>query len=324
MPTLVNIDKGEEKIDAFELFPPQEGELNLYYGKIRNGKNYACTVDIIERLERGSIEYVNWNINWQGYDQREKVFYKILGALGLKKHYVKFPKENLRFYRFEPDWLREHYGVNDFWEFLRTRTDCVVNVDEAYIPFDSYKLTKMSLNDRLTVLSTGHYNRTINVISQRPSGIHVVMRGNINRFFKIEKTFNGFWLFPPRFQKTEFQEMLMEMPDESKDLETGEYLKAESVQRYWGRKKIFNIYDTKYLRGDLPSSQPNLTEIHAMRYIDRVKLLKVQWRRKGAKSAEGRSPLAIPRYSSTLNTSPKSKRLDVAFATSKSTSGERV
>lgn len=299
MPTLVNTENGVEEIDVLDLFPPMEGELNLYYGKIRNGKNYTCTVDILKRLKKGSVEYVNWNIDWQGYDQRDIWYYRILGVLGLKRTFYKFPKGNLRFYKFDAN----------FWEWLASRNDCVINVDEAYIPFDSYKLTKLSLKDRLTVLSTGHYNRTINVISQRASGIHVVMRANVNRFFKIEKVFNGFWLIPPRFQKTEIQDMMAEMPDESKDPETGEYLHAESIERYWGKKKYFKIYDTKYLRGDMPTSQPNLTEIHQLKYPERVKML---WKKNTVRSDvksvadELRSP--TPRLNSTSVINLKSLR----------------
>jgi len=57
--------------EIYNLFAPVEGLNAVYYGKVRNGKTYAATADIIELLQRGEIVYANWNISFEGFDERE-------------------------------------------------------------------------------------------------------------------------------------------------------------------------------------------------------------------------------------------------------------
>ena len=130
----------------------------------------------------------------------------------------------------------------------------------------------MPIRDRATVLHTRHFNRRIVIISQRPTAIHVVLRANVARFYKCEKTELNliFWKFN-RFFLTEYQEMIGETVDETK---------PEGTVAYWGKKEIYNLFDSKYMRGDMPDSQPNMAEVFRLRWNEIAELWE---KRKGRK-----------------------------------------
>lgn len=258
MPTTIYDKNGDpHEVDMFDIIPPDEGSMNQYYGRIGEGKTYAGTADAIDDLNRGQVVYTSWHIAWDGLDEREYLRYRFLYWLGIKKFFWKFPKDNWHF-----------IDINraDIVEFIGSLTDCIIYLDEGHLVLDSYITTKMSREDRATVLHTRHYDRTINVLSQRPTAIHVVVRANVNRFFKLEKIFDVrlFWKKNwriVRFRKTEFQDTgADDKPDEAREVdpETGKekgYKFAVSEKHYLSRKRIRNAYDTKYLRGGKGHSQ---------------------------------------------------------------------
>jgi hypothetical protein len=59
------------------------------------------------------------------------------------------------------------------------------------------------------------------------------------------------------FQRTEFQDMTGETVDEDDEL-------VISKKNYFGRKRVFEAYDTKYLRGDMKASQS--VHVHGYQY----------------------------------------------------------
>jgi len=258
MPTTIYDKEGNAvEVDIFDILPPDEGSMNQYYGRIGAGKTYAGTADALADLRRGQIVYTSWNLEWNGYNQEEHWWYRLLYALHIRNFYWVFPKSNWKFI----DINRE-----DIVEFIGTLTDCIIYLDEGHLVLDSYLTTRMSRQDRATVLHTRHFDRTINVLSQRPTAIHVTVRANVNRFFKLEKILDVklFWKKNwriVRFLKTEFQDTgADDKPDEARevDKETGKelgYKFAVSQRWYWSRGKIRNAYNTKYMRGGLGHSQ---------------------------------------------------------------------
>lgn len=257
-----------------ELIPPNEGALRQYYGRIRNGKTYAATSDIIDDLNSGQVVYANWPVKWEGKDQRKEFFARLLGALGLKKKFWVYPKTNFHFVD-----LRDLNNVlvdnkalgKNFYDWFATLTSCSVYLDEGHIYYDSYLALKMNLKNRIAILDTGHYDRTINIISQRPTAIHAVLRGNVNQFFKCEKTMD--FLGWKIFKRTEFQDVANEVPNEERETivnpktgekSYGEYVWAISEKTYWGRKKIYEAYNTKYRRFNTPESQSNEAHIYKL------------------------------------------------------------
>lgn len=253
MPTLIKNGEEFTEIDALELFPPDEGSINQWYGHIGSGKTYGATCEILEKLKQGKVIYATWKIKWEGYDERKEFFPLILGILGLKKFFAVYPKENLRFFEIN----------EEFYKIMGRLTSCEVYLDEGHIAFDSYQLAKMSMEKRLAVLDTRHYDRTINIISQRPSAVHATIRGNVNRFYKMEeKTFFKWKIFT----RKEYQDVdANEKPDENKD--------AITEKTFWGRKKIYQLYDSKYRRQGIPESQKNLSQLYKLSWKESMKNL---------------------------------------------------
>jgi len=71
MPSLISTPEGIKEIDIFDLLPPDEGEINIYYGRIGNGKTFAGARNIYAELRRGLVVYANWKMDWQGLDETE-------------------------------------------------------------------------------------------------------------------------------------------------------------------------------------------------------------------------------------------------------------
>lgn len=257
-----------EKIKIPDIFPIGEAFIDCYYGKIRQGKTYTGTAGVWRDLCQGNVVYSSWPIEFEGYDQTKIFWYRLLGALGLKKHFLIIPKENLHFV----DMMS--MTSEEFWNWFQTISDAVVWIDEAQKPFDSYLKTLMESSHRMAIFATGHFNRALKLCVQRPMQIHISIRANIQRYYKLEKTFDGWWIIPPHFKMTEFQELksMDAVPDETLD-EDGNYLYAESVKSFWLDRKIARAYNSKYLRGNFPSSQENLAYFIFKNWKQRFKLL---------------------------------------------------
>lgn len=249
MVSLVPVGKEVKEIDLLHLFEGVEGEISQRYGRIGQGKTYGATADVLDELKRGHVVYVNWKIDFEGYDQRDSLLY-LIGSLLFpwKNKLFVFPKENLKFIEIDANFIDK----------FATLTNCSVYLDEGHVVFDSYEMAKMSMKKRTSVLHTRHFDRSINIISQRPTAIHRMLRANVNRFYKYEKYGKYPFLL---FKRTEYQDMEDENVDEEKPL---------SVKLYLGKKRIFKCYDSKYLRKDLEDSQALAFKAYKMNYIARI------------------------------------------------------
>jgi len=121
------------------------------------------------------------------------------------------------------------------------------------------------MSTREIALLTAHFDRTIKIITQRPIAIHTNLRGNVNRFFKVQKELPFFGLFGPKFYVTEIQEMKMgEVPDEDN---------PEGQISFWGSRKLYSLYNYKSMRGDVPRSQPNYADAVRSNHLEILKSL---------------------------------------------------
>jgi len=269
------LDQGE----LLDLIGVQAGFLAQIYGKIKNGKTYLATVMAIQTAEKGQVVYVNWPIDWNGYDERRMFWYRVLGLLGLKKDFMVYPRSNLIFADLSDVNDVKVDGVStglNFYDWFGRLTSCTCFFDEGHIYYDSYLALKMDLSKRLSILETAHYDRSVYIISQRCTAIHAVLRGNVNIFYKCEKLRNAWWIFRASFRRVEFQEVdNNERPNEERetiiDPETGkksygDYLFAESIIKFKGRKKIYAIYNSKYRRLGAVESQENNAEIYRVKW----------------------------------------------------------
>lgn len=257
----------KEEINLLDFFPAAEGEINLTYGRIGNGKTTVSTLEIKRRLRKGEVVYANWKIDIKDEDERDSWFNIFCWFIGLKKKFtVIHCSKNLIYFPIDNEYARKH-GHEDFVDWLSKLTDCAIFLDEGHLVLDSYLMAKQSLKQRAAVLHTRHFNRTINIVSQRPTAIHVTARANVNRFYRCVRPF-------PTIQKRlgivfiirqEFQDMVNETVDEEAP--------PVSTRWYWVRKKDLKSFDTKYMRQGLqPSQLPNI-DVYVTERGDRWKII---------------------------------------------------
>ncbi len=250
-----------------------EGEIDQYFGRIGTGKTMAGTRRVLDELMRGQVVYANWKVKWEGYDERSSWLNLLKGFVGLKKEFYYFPKENYHYWN-TIEGVCDGIPCGKFTDFLPTLTDCKVHLDEGHVPFDAYAATRIEPKKRDAALMTRHFDRSIIIYSQRTSAVHVALRANVNRFYKCEKTSDFRIPFIKKrfihFMVTEFQDMTSagvvdeERVRDEEGNDTREYAHAISVDRYWLTKRIYEAYDTKYLRGDTPPSQKNEGQVYTM------------------------------------------------------------
>lgn len=235
--------------ELFSIFRPFEGSVNMYYGRIGSGKSYSATSDVLELLEKGQVVYVNWPINWEGYDQREHFWPSLFNFIFFKKSFYNFPKDNLKFFRTEDVTI----------EFLSALKDCHVFIDEGQWLLDSR--SRLNKDWRKLILHTRHANRTLNIISQRTNAIEVSARGQVNVFYKCEKKLTWPWLILRRY---EYQDM------KNDDVDDGETAEPISIKTYFARKKVMNAYNTHYLREGEDFSKDLKVDIYRLDFFERT------------------------------------------------------
>lgn len=232
-------------------FPAPEGTINLYYGRIGGGKTYNATADLLDDLKNGMVVYCNWHILYKGYDERTQGFWRhILNILFWNKKYFLFEHTNLHYKEVEDE---------DFWDVFEASTDCVWYLDEATEILDSYQGTNMTMRRRKTINRTRHLNRTINLIAQRPTAVHVTARAMVNRFYKCEKLLSWPLLL---FRRTEYQDMVNENVDEE--------AKPISSKWYKASNRVLNAYNSKYLRAGIPKSQSVFVRVFQLTFTQRI------------------------------------------------------
>jgi len=263
------MSEGIKVSEADPSFAIGEGEINLYYGLIRSGKTYGATVDVFEDLRNGFLVYATWPINVTDFDDRksfrmlfwknvtfDKTFFKVDCSKNF--HYINAETGEVDGIKtFDPT------KPENYIAYLNKLNHCKIYIDEAWRVMDSYKGTNFSTDSRNLILVTGHKFRTVNLIAQRPTSIHVTARGNVNRFYKFEKIFSLPRFGIIRFMRSEYQIMVGEMVDETQD--------PVSIKTYWGRRKYFEAYNSYYY-GDLDPLHKLYYEKYEYDFFTRVGL----------------------------------------------------
>lgn len=257
MNTNIGIKQQQITEEIYSLFQPVEGLNSVYYGKVRNGKTYAATADIIELLQRGEIVYANWQIDLEDFDERSSFKIALVRFFFGKKYFYKFKKENFHYFHpdeIDIDLLGRLVGVHLF-------------IDEGQWIFNSHIREKAedkeALAKRRLILHGGHYCRSLNVITQRPVNLFKDIRSQINVWYKCEKRLHiGRFIL---FQRWEFQDMKDDVPDEE--------LSSGRPKTYIASKKIFNAYNTHGMRGKDAIEQRSLFEVYETTRLERFKLV---------------------------------------------------
>jgi len=243
--------------EIYDLFQPVEGFNKVYYGRVRNGKTYAATADILELLKRGEIVYANWKIKFDTFDERDYFWIVLLKFFSGRKYFYKFDEKNFHYFHpdeIDIDFLGKLVGVHLF-------------IDEGQWIFNSHIREKAedpeAIAKRRLILHGGHYCRSLNVITQRPINLFKDIRSQINIWYRCEKRFQfGSFIL---FQRWEYQDMKNDEPDEENPI--------GRPKTYVASEKIFNAYDTHGMRGADAIVEPPFFEAYETTRWDRFKLL---------------------------------------------------
>ncbi len=256
---------GKKVLDISKLldvFQAQDGEILHLSGKIGNGKTYEATRWAIELLEQGQVVYTSWNLILPEYYDERNDWKVVLFKLFFRKK---------TFYRFnyKENWKHIDIDRPDLAEFVATLTDCFVFLDEGQDIFDSYEGRGLSLQKRKSLTRTRHLRKTLVIISQRPQAVAVTARANVTYFLRCVKTRAWFWPFKPYFKvyRTE------ELDTNNFPIWETEDWSAPLVRANFADTRVFNSYNSWYLREGIEKSQKVNFEAYDLNIIDKIKAL---------------------------------------------------
>lgn len=246
----------EKTAEIYDIFNPVEGFNAVYYGKIRNGKTYSATSDILDLLEQGEIVYANWEIDFKGFDERQSFFRVLLKTVFGKPYFYNFKAENF------------HYLDQNSPTFITDINKLVgvhLFIDEGQWIFNSHLKTD-DVEKRRLVLEGGHYCRSLNVITQRPTNILKDVRSQVHIWYKCEKVLHIGKLL--RFVRWSIEDMKDDLPIDPADME-----KKPPSKAYWANKRVYNAYNTHGRRSK--DAIELLPEFDVYRYtlLDKLNLL---------------------------------------------------
>lgn len=256
---------GKKIIDIsrlLDIFQAQDGEILHLSGKIGNGKTYEATRWALELLEQGQVVYTSWNLILpEYYDERndwKAILFKIF-----------FNKKTFYRFNFKENWKHIDIDRPDLAEYVANLTDCFVFLDEGQDVFDSYEGRGMSLQKRKSLTRTRHLRKTLVIISQRPQAIAVTARANVTYFLRCVKSYAWFWPFKPYFKIYRTEELDV---NNFPVWETMDWT-APLVRAHFADKRIFNAYNSWYLREGIEKSQKVNFEAYELSFIDKIKAL---------------------------------------------------
>jgi len=274
---------GKQIIDLtpiLEAFEAQEGEVQHIIGATGQGKTYEATRRALQFLYSGYTVYTTWRLNLPDYyDEREHWWPVIRNIILFRSKFYKFNfKENWKYvnldeYNFpEGDKNAGVFDTEKFARFLATRTDCIFMLDEGQDTFDSHQ--RAGKIARQSITRTRHMHKTLIIISQRAQAVDVNARGNVTYFYKCEKR-----QFP--FLPTYFKVYRTEEIDEGNNYpiwirhnSVGDIIwKAPVFHSAFARKRIYDAYDSWYMRKQMVRSQNLSLEAYQLNSIDKFKAL---------------------------------------------------
>ena len=263
--------------DVLTQFEAQEGEVEHIIGKTGQGKTYEATRRAEKFLFSGYTVYTTWRLHLpEYYDEREHLFPIIRNLLTFRKDFFRFDLKNNWHYVNLRD-FEDADGVFDtekFSRFLSKLTDCIFMLDEGQDVFDSH--TKAGKIARQTITRTRHMHKTLIVISQRAQAVDVTARGNVTRFYKCTKLWIPFFGYRFKVYVTDEIDEGSNYPIWVRHDSTGrEVWKADVYYSAFAKKRIYNMYDSWYMRQEQIRSQDIKLEAYTLGFFDRFSVL---WR----------------------------------------------
>jgi len=204
--------------------------ITCYFGKLGQGKTYALAEETIKQLESGRIVYANFFIDWQGKPAKK---------YPLKREAI--PKSN----------FRKFSSVEEFMEM----ENAFVALDEGWIYFDSYSMTRFPLELRMKILQSRKDGLDIAYTSQRPEQVHVSLRAMTNQYYECIAGGLPFFKYPIfyRYDADLVGGKVVRDGDykwtERKTADGGSQWVQENAEQkpkiLWPSKKVFDSFDTR-------------------------------------------------------------------------------
>jgi len=129
----------------------------------------------------------------------------------------------------------------------------------------------MSKDKRKALTRIRHLNKTLIIVSQRAQAVAVTARANITWFYKCVKTRAWFWPFANYFKIYRSEEMDQQNFPIWDEPSTG--FRAELWKSHFGKKYIYNSYNSWYLRQGIKKSQTVRFEAYDLNFFEKVVLI---------------------------------------------------
>jgi hypothetical protein len=194
--------------------------ITAYIGKMRSGKTYALTQDLLELLDNGEVVYVNYLLDWDPDRNISKTLHVLqkLRVLDI----VRYPKENLR--------------VFTSWEDVANTANCTIALDEGWLYFDSYE--RLSKNKRRRLMQSGKRRMDLRYTVQRPMQADINLRWSTDIFIQCKIVKLPF--LKPYFIRRELGLM------ENNESAMIDYDNPYRITRQWAQQHVMDAYDTLY------------------------------------------------------------------------------
>lgn len=262
----LSVGKKRDISQLVNVFEHEEGVIEQIIGKTGNGKTYEGTRRALADLHKGRVVYTTWQLILpEYYDERENKLTVLKNILLGRKTFYKFD--------YKKNWHYLDIDRPDLVEYVANLTDCIVYLDEGQDVFDSYEGRAMSAVKRKSLTRTRHLRKTLVIISQRAQAVAVTARANVTFFYKCVKTRAWFWPFVPYFKVYRTEDM-----DENNfpiwESGAGERKWKASVW-YSGfpDKRVYNAYNSWYLREGIKKSQEVNFEAYDVNWLGKLYLL---------------------------------------------------
>lgn len=262
-----------------DIFDSSGGDIESWTGRIGSGKTYGATIRVVRDLLAGRVVYVNWHIDISSLrgDERRSLGSVLAHILAFKSTFLNIDyQKNLHYYDLDDSktWYIDYGHDRRYFatvvDFISNITDAVVYADEGQDIFDSYEGTRMSKEARKSLTRTRHYNRTLVIISQRPQAIAVTARANVSVFHRHVKAFSGFGVTLFKVYSTEDIDGNNMPIFTVADQKGRQKMQARVSDWYFARKRIFAMYNSKYLRSGVKKSQEVQFEAYKIGFFSRI------------------------------------------------------
>lgn len=256
------------------IFEAQEGEVQHIIGKTGMGKTYEATRRALLFLYEGYTVYTTWRLNLPDYYDEREHFWPVFRNIILgRKNFFRFDfKHNWHFVDLRKYEVNGIVDTEALAKYLATRTDCIFFMDEGQDVFDSHK--KAGAIARQSITRTRHMHKTLIIISQRAQAVDVTARGNVTYFYKCEK--RKFWFLPAYFKvyRTEEIDEVSSYPLWTRSNSVGELTwQAPVYYAAFARKRIYEAYDSWYMRQEMIRSQDIKFEAYTLNTFEKIGLL---------------------------------------------------